>query len=474
MARTAAKRRAKMQPPGKVVVHPIALRYHFQGDINAAANVVLDDIESRLTWRKQKDLSLQDRIHKTGSALLALKEIEYLGHPQTGDIGPRLQLLIDAILNPLEDEWLKGRQTDSTPTRVKRIRTAILPDLATGELPESERMRRWKQLADVYLAQQLFHYPADYLGDNSTPDRILETIERFEEDITDRITVHGEMHATITVGDAIEVPPARESARGHRPAFAADRIAMAKNAWFGLGRMIILIRIVTIAVSLALWFWTQRFLARRPAPALPESAAIPDGIHRLTARFNRDLFNNPRRANALLIASSLGIDILGLYLLISAIFGPTFQPFLGLLTLFILRQFCQAFCPLPPPPGMIWRYPGFPTLLVTYGTPNDLFFSGHTAIAVYGATILATNFGHIGLAAGLAIAIFEIAAVLLLRAHYTMDVFTGAITALYVHVLAQMEPHSRSVDRPCGFTILALESNFADAADAACTGPADA
>jgi hypothetical protein len=38
---------------------------------------------------------------------------------------------------------------------------------------------------------------------------------------------------------------------------------------------------------------------------------------------------------------------------------------------------------------MIWRYPGVPSLLVTYGTSNDLFFSGHTALAVYGSIELA-------------------------------------------------------------------------------------
>src|SRR3989442_6441970 len=37
---------------------------------------------------------------------------------------------------------------------------------------------------------------------------------------------------------------------------------------------------------------------------------------------------------------------------------------------------------------MIWRRPGFPSLLVTYGTAGDLFFSGHTAIAVYGGVEL--------------------------------------------------------------------------------------
>ena len=85
---------------------------------------------------------------------------------------------------------------------------------------------------------------------------------------------------------------------------------------------------------------------------------------------------------------------------------------------------------------MIWCSPGFPAILVTYGTSSDLFFSGHTAIAVYGAAVLATAFGPVGVLLGVSIALFEMIAVLVLRAHYTMDVFAGAVTALYVHRLA--------------------------------------
>ncbi len=207
---------------------------------------------------------------------------------------------------------------------------------------------------------------------------------------------------------------------------------------------IALCRVVVIVISLALWFWTQKLLSRRNPTAAdaPIAAALSDGMHRLTARHNERLRKNPWRARALLISSSLVIDLLGLYLLGSAILGPTFQPFVGLLMVFALRQVCQAFCPLPAPQGMIWQDPGFPALLVTYGTANDLFFSGHTAIAVYGAATLAAALGTPGLVLGICIAIFEIAAVLRLRAHYTMDVFTGAVTALYVHRLAiDFAPH---------------------------------
>jgi PAP2 superfamily C-terminal len=195
-------------------------------------------------------------------------------------------------------------------------------------------------------------------------------------------------------------------------------------------------RLLAIGVGLGLWFWTQALIAKRINPAAAAGGTIRDGVHNLTAGVHRYLLTNPRRADALLIVSSLGIDLLGVYLLATAIWGPTFAPFVGLLLLFVLRQLCQAGCALPTPPGMIWRDPGFPTLLVTYGTANDLFFSGHTAIAVYGALWLGSAFGPVGIVGGAALALFEIAAVLVLRAHYTMDVLAGALAALYVHHLA--------------------------------------
>ncbi len=125
--------------------------------------------------------------------------------------------LIDAILVPLEQRWLQKKQEGSVPVRVKRLRTAILPDMADDKIDEAERQRRWKQLADLYLAQQLFNYPPDYVRSNPTPERLLETVERFEEDLTDKVTVHRPLHATVTVGEAIEASPSREGRGGDDP-----------------------------------------------------------------------------------------------------------------------------------------------------------------------------------------------------------------------------------------------------------------
>jgi membrane-associated phospholipid phosphatase len=63
---------------------------------------------------------------------------------------------------------------------------------------------------------------------------------------------------------------------------------------------------------------------------------------------------------------------------------------------------------------------------------NDYFFSGHTAIAVFGAMELARFRRRWLTVLAVAIVLFEIAAVLILRAHYTMDVFAGAMAGLWV------------------------------------------
>jgi hypothetical protein len=184
------------------------------------------------------------------------------------------------------------------------------------------------------------------------------------------------------------------------------------------------VRAVLVAGGLALWFKTQALLGCRRAPA----GRIEDGLLELTAPLNRWLGAHPRWADRLLIASSAVIDALGVLLVLSSIFGTSLRPLLGLLILFALRQVCQGLCALPPPSGMIWRSPGFPSLLVTYGTASDLFFSGHTAIAVYGCLELGRH-GAMVAAALAAVAVGEAATVLILRAHYTMDVFAGAVTA---------------------------------------------
>jgi hypothetical protein len=190
-------------------------------------------------------------------------------------------------------------------------------------------------------------------------------------------------------------------------------------------------RVVLVVAGLAAWFGTQALIGARAFP----QGRIGDAVLDWTAPVNAFLNENHVWANTLLIVSSAMIDAFGVFLLARSVFGPTLRPFLGLLLLLGLRQICQGLCALPQPEGMIWWDPGFPSLLVTYGVSNDLFFSGHTGVAVFGAMELSRMGWRWLVPIAVAAAVFESVAVLVLRAHYTMDVFAGAMTALLVGVL---------------------------------------
>lgn len=190
-------------------------------------------------------------------------------------------------------------------------------------------------------------------------------------------------------------------------------------------------RAVLAGAAVAAWFATQSLIAARGFPE-----GIGDGVHRLLAPANAWLAGHAGATDMLLIVTSGFIDVLGCFVLLSGIVGRSVRPLLGLTLLYILRQVSQVLVALPPPEGMIWRYPGVPSLFVTYGTPNDFFFSGHTAIAVYGAIEVAQIRRRWLTVAGAAVAIIEAMTVLALRAHYTMDVFTAALAAAWAARLA--------------------------------------
>lgn len=218
IARQAAKRLEKSSNPRQVVIHPVAIRYAFTGDVEAAVRPALDEFEKRFTWQPQRHLSLVERINNIGNALLALKEIEFLGVPGTGNLFDRAEHLIDELLQRLESTWSIKESSGSVIARVKRLRTAILAGMISGNVSPEERERRWRDLAAAYYVQQISHYPRDYLHrTGNLPERIVETVERLEEDFTDKTLRFEPFQATIEVGEAIPVSSHRDRSAAGDP-----------------------------------------------------------------------------------------------------------------------------------------------------------------------------------------------------------------------------------------------------------------
>jgi 1-acyl-sn-glycerol-3-phosphate acyltransferase len=212
IARTAAKRREKLGASGGVVVHPVAIRYFFRGDLEATVTPVLEEIESHFSWYSQGDKPFGLRLQHIGQALLSLKEIEYLGAARSGDFYERVDALIEDVLTKLERDWGIKEQAEGVVSRVKNLRTLIVPELIKTDISDVERDRRRKHLAACYYVQQMSHYPRNYVrrGEKNIPEHVLETVERFEEDFTDEVRQHGPFHVVVQVGEAIPVASRRD------------------------------------------------------------------------------------------------------------------------------------------------------------------------------------------------------------------------------------------------------------------------
>lgn len=222
IARTAAARVARDQinavhAPRQIYTVPIAIRYLFQGDAGETVGTILSGLESRLGWQPSRRKTLVERVTRIGDALLTLQEIEHLGSPQTGSLEDRLDALIDHLLQPLEAEWLQTTPSGSVIARVKDLRRVIVPDMIGGDLTGAEMRRRWEHLRIAEFAQALSLYPARYVASHPTVDRLLETVERFEEQLTGQTPVSGPRQVIIDVGEPLLVDPRRDRSASSDP-----------------------------------------------------------------------------------------------------------------------------------------------------------------------------------------------------------------------------------------------------------------
>ena len=209
IARSAARRRKKQDVNLKVVIHPIAFRYQFIGDFEEATEHSLTLLESHLQAPVKTDLPLLERIHYVASGLLAKRERSYLGHVQEGEYYDRIRKLAQNILETQEQKWKGEVQEGGFVARAKALRPLMVPDLANGLLGDEEAKERRQDLFDINTVQQLSYYPVNYIApsDGHLPrERILEMLERLEEDLLDKVTIPRRYKLVLDVLDAIEVP----------------------------------------------------------------------------------------------------------------------------------------------------------------------------------------------------------------------------------------------------------------------------
>lgn len=183
-----------------------------------------------------------------------------------------------------------------------------------------------------------------------------------------------------------------------------------------------------ICFGIACIFTTQYFINQKPIP----DCGITDLIQNLFLPFNQYLHTHEWVRHAILILMNFLLDCMFVFMFVDTIITRNIRPFLTYALFFTLRQTMQLFVSLPLPSGIIWEYPGFPSLLQNYHVSNDLYFSGHAGISLIAALEM-SSFGKRWLTClGFAIFAAEALLVIAMQIHYTMDVYTAIITVFCI------------------------------------------
>ena len=201
----------------RIWILPVGISYRFVEDVSPQLDAAMKRLETRLFWWKPPSgASLNERIIRFGEILLTIKEKEKLGRSgeNDGDLPTRISRLIDALLAAHEAEFLKKSQSaEPVPLRVKSLRRHLLAMGADEEADEAICRKALDGLDDVQLALQLSSYPGDYIREEPSPERMAETIEKFEEDVYGVTRSIGQRCARVRFGTPVDMKQACESGR---------------------------------------------------------------------------------------------------------------------------------------------------------------------------------------------------------------------------------------------------------------------
>ena len=195
-----------------IMIVPCGTKFWYLEDPRPSLRQVLTKMEKRLLLHPAHKWPLVMRVQRLATAAISLKEIEFMGHLTQDDLPGRVSGLIDFILHRLEERHGGQRSDDHIPERVKTLRQSVIKKLdeeeAQGGQADEALLHRYRlDMDDLFTVMQLYSYPGDYLDDNPSIERVAETIDKLEEDIThaNLPTVHARKHVEIRFGDPLQV-----------------------------------------------------------------------------------------------------------------------------------------------------------------------------------------------------------------------------------------------------------------------------
>lgn len=174
---------AAKRSPRPLVCIPAAFKYYYTADPAQALASLAGRLEESLHWRQRPDMNLEARIQRLAAGALALKELEHLGQTQSGTLPDRLIALAECLLARLEQKYGVVPSSPQFPQRVRSLRQRVLNAAVESATDDAVRQPDANELEELFLVTQLMSYPANYLADNPSIERVAETLDKLEEDV---------------------------------------------------------------------------------------------------------------------------------------------------------------------------------------------------------------------------------------------------------------------------------------------------
>ena len=205
MALTAQKRAKR-----PVMCLPCAMKFSYTKDPTDELLELMSRLEERILWRPCLQMPLAERIYRFAEGILGVKEVEYMGHTQQGDLSNRIASLAEFVLEGIEKRYAVEAGEAQIPTRVKNCRREIIKLFQDDQ--QADLKPAGLDLDDLFMVIQLYSYPGDYVAGKPTIERMAETLDKFEEDIfrVPTATIRGERKVIVEFGEPISVQPASD------------------------------------------------------------------------------------------------------------------------------------------------------------------------------------------------------------------------------------------------------------------------
>ncbi len=200
-----------------LLIQPVAIRYHFLEDMARAISGSLRRLESALGLRGTPPSDPYARLRRAGDALIASAEEMYgLSRGAADDLDPRIEAIKNAMVKRvalavgLSETALGNTMPEKMRTLINAVytvaRDAVVPESIYDvrlRLQEQERIRPLQ--SDLARLGNWIAVRDQYVGENPTQERFVETLRRMEIEVFGNSSIRGRKACTVQLADPFDL-----------------------------------------------------------------------------------------------------------------------------------------------------------------------------------------------------------------------------------------------------------------------------